>query len=156
MGVGKSSIGKELSAVTGLELIDLDDYITETEGMDIRQIFVEKGESGFREIELCCLKKIIHSNDNCILSLGGGTPVTEEARKLLKEKCFNIYLKSTIDKITYNLTSFGENKRPLLDGKSTDEIKNTITLLTEKREKYYMEIADFVADVSEYEYTVPL
>ena len=65
MGSGKSTVGKELSALTGLSLKDSDAEIEKTEGMSINDIFKIKGEEYFRELETSILK-------NCLQTVSTG------------------------------------------------------------------------------------
>ena len=73
MTSGKTLAGEALSEKTGRKLIDLDRYIEQQEGMDMESIFREKGEPYFRKREEECLKQIVETEDDIILSLGGGT-----------------------------------------------------------------------------------
>ena len=90
MTSGKTLAGEALSEKTGKRLIDLDQYIEQKEGMDMESIFREKGELYFRKAEEESLKEILDTEDDIILSLGGGTPMNPHCRTLLKErtKCF--------------------------------------------------------------------
>src|ERR1700739_3799026 len=71
---GKSSIGKQLAKKTNFTFIDLDDIISAKEEVSIKQLFQEKGETYFREIESKYLKEVSQTKENTIVSLGGGTP----------------------------------------------------------------------------------
>ncbi len=90
MTSGKTLAGEALSEKTGRKLIDLDRYIEQQEGLDMESIFREKGEPYFRKAEEESLKEILDTEDDIILSLGGGTPMNPNCRTLLKEhtKCF--------------------------------------------------------------------
>ena len=55
MGCGKTTVGVELARQTGLEFIDLDDFIQQKEGMTIEEIFDKKGEKEFRKLETAAL-----------------------------------------------------------------------------------------------------
>ena len=59
MGCGKSSVGRELSTLLGIPVVDLDQYIVERIGKSIPDIFAESGESGFRDIETAALAELI-------------------------------------------------------------------------------------------------
>ncbi|MFT6112643.1 MAG: shikimate kinase, partial [Bacteroidia bacterium] len=59
MGVGKTTIGSELSSILDLPFIDLDEYITEQEGKSISDIFQQDGEMAFRLIEQKSLLSLI-------------------------------------------------------------------------------------------------
>ena len=64
MGSGKSSVGRELPALLSLpggpfDFIDLDEFIVESEGISVNEIFARDGESGFRAIETRCLETLL-------------------------------------------------------------------------------------------------
>ena len=90
MTSGKTLAGEALSEKTGRKLIDLDRYIEQQEGMDMESIFREKSEPYFRKREEECLRQIVETEDDIILSLGGGTPMNPKCSAILKEKtrCF--------------------------------------------------------------------
>jgi shikimate kinase len=73
MGAGKTSIGKELSVKMKCTFIDLDLFIERRYHKTIRQIFEEKGEEVFREIEQKMLHEVAEFED-VVISTGGGTP----------------------------------------------------------------------------------
>lgn len=56
MGSGKTTVGKELSKLTGLPLLDMDSVIEEQIGKSIADIFREDGESRFRALETALLR----------------------------------------------------------------------------------------------------
>ena len=59
MGCGKSSVGRELSTLLGIPVVDLDKYIEQSVGKRIPDIFAESGESGFRDLETSCLSEVL-------------------------------------------------------------------------------------------------
>ena len=59
MGTGKTTVSKELAKKTQMPEIDMDRYIVEYENMSIADIFSQKGEPYFRNLETECLKKIL-------------------------------------------------------------------------------------------------
>ena len=59
MGCGKSSVGRELSMLLGMPLVDLDKYIVDKAGRSIADIFAEHGETYFRDIESSALKELL-------------------------------------------------------------------------------------------------
>ena len=76
MGVGKTTSGRQLAALTGYKFIDSDDEIEKETGKKISQIFAEKGEEYFRQLETEFLKTL-SKETKIILSCGGGTVKTE-------------------------------------------------------------------------------
>ena len=78
MGSGKSTIGRKLSDKYGLKHIDTDWYIEKEQNKKISDIFSEKGEEYFRNLETECIKTLIDKyKDNAVVSVGGGLPVKE-------------------------------------------------------------------------------
>ena len=73
MGSGKTTIGKALSKKTGMMFYDLDWYIENRMRKTVAQIFAERGEEGFRQIEHNLLHEVAEF-ENVIISCGGGTP----------------------------------------------------------------------------------
>ena len=73
MGAGKTTIGKALERHTSLSFIDLDCYIEGRFRKTISQLFAEKGEASFRELERRMLHEVSEFED-VIISCGGGTP----------------------------------------------------------------------------------
>ena len=59
MGCGKSSVGRELSVLLRMPLIDLDKYIVDKAGKTIADIFAEQGEKAFRDLESEALAELL-------------------------------------------------------------------------------------------------
>ena len=79
MGCGKSSVGRELSTLLSIPVVDLDQYIVERAGMSIPDIFAERGEQGFRDLETKALKEVLgrqSPSGNCATlgNIRGGDP----------------------------------------------------------------------------------
>ena len=72
MGAGKTTLGKVLARETGLQFFDLDWYIEDRFHAKIPQIFEEKGEEGFRDIERRMLHEVAEF-ENVVISCGGGS-----------------------------------------------------------------------------------
>lgn len=120
MGSGKTTIAKALSAHLSIPYFDLDILIEEEIGLDIPQIFAQKGEIWFRKKEHEVLKRFILENDNFILSLGGGTPCYAGNHLILQEKnFFSFYLKAKVSTLTNRLEN-EKDHRPLLQNIDTD------------------------------------
>ena len=117
MGCGKSSVGKILAALLpGCRLIDLDTCIEEKEGRNIPEIFNDYGEAAFRRMEREALEEIFSdpARPRTILSLGGGTVISEECSRLVRENSVCFYLRATTDTLLANLEGHSEG-RPMLN-----------------------------------------
>lgn len=143
MASGKTTFGSALAKKLKLPFIDLDEYIEGSLGFSISEIFKEKGEPGFREIERKMLQEVA-AHENAIIACGGGTPCFFDNLMLMKSKGKTVYLKSSVDVLTSRLEA-SNSKRPLMAGKNRKEIETTIKRQLEVREPYYNN-ADIIWD----------
>jgi shikimate kinase len=81
-GCGKSTVGELLADRLGLPFRDTDADVEAITGMPISELFVEKGEQYFRELESEAVRAAIHSHDG-VLSLGGGAVLRDETQAAL-------------------------------------------------------------------------
>lgn len=138
MGAGKTTIGRRLAKELGCRLIDTDEAIEKMQGKRINEIFAEDGEAAFRNMETELLRKLLKSQEDFVLSVGGGMPVREENRELLQKIGTVVYLKASKNELLKRLS--GDKKRPLLQGGSLEE---KITSLMSAREALYQETAHY-------------
>ncbi len=143
MGCGKTTVGIRLSYRLRRAMEDTDKLIEKEERRTISEIFRTDGEEYFRELETKCLKKLIRTSKNMIISVGGGLPLREENRALLKELGTVIYLRANAETI-YERTKH-DTSRPLLQG---DDPQGKIRVLLAAREAVYESAADVVIDVN--------
>lgn len=137
MGAGKSTIGRRLARESGLLFVDTDDKIEEEQQEKISHIFETKGETCFRDLETQALKDLLGCGRRMVIAVGGGLPMREENRRLLKELGTVIYLKAEIDTLVERLA--GDTTRPKLQGGS---LREKIENLMQQREAVYVETAD--------------
>lgn len=137
MGCGKSTIALQIAQNTGLSHYDLDEIIQEKEKLSIPEIFNNKGELYFRKQEHLLFKEIIHSKDNFVLSIGGGTPCYYNNHLLLqKNEVTSIYLKLSLQELFERLV-VEKQKRPLLANIENSNLKDFIAKHLFEREFYY-------------------
>src|SRR4030067_930193 len=60
MGTGKTAVGRKLSRLLNMELIDVDTEIEKSQKMTINDMFKKFGEPRFREIETEMIKKLLN------------------------------------------------------------------------------------------------
>lgn len=119
MGAGKTTIGKLFAKQYGLPLVDTDQLITEKAGMTIPEIFEYRGEEVFRQYETQVLKELFAENGGAVISVGGGLPLREENRRILRQLGLVIYLDITNDTVWNRLR--GQTGRPLLEGEHAEQ-----------------------------------
>lgn len=144
MGSGKSTVAKELHRKTEMKILDTDLMIVEKQGRSINTIFVEEGETAFRDMETKLLEELSgysRYQKNCIISTGGGMPVREENRALLKKLGTVFFLKATTDTILEHVKN--DTERPLL--RNPDRRKKIEEMLVQ-RTPAYEDAADYVID----------
>lgn len=141
MGSGKSTIGVRLSYKMKTPFIDTDKYIENKQKKSISEIFAESGEGFFRGLETETLKALLQEKGIYIISVGGGLPVREENRRLLKELGTVIYLKASADELYERLK--GDTERPLLQ---CEDPKQKISDLLTAREAFYEEAAHMIIE----------
>ena len=131
MGSGKTCIGELLAKLLNMSFVDTDEQIIKSEKTSINQIFAQKGETYFREIETATLKNVLNFN-NQIISTGGGIIKSDENLSLLKEKSVVFYLKASPDILFERIKN--NKERPLLNVENMkDKIK---TILQERISQY--------------------
>ena len=145
MGAGKTTVGKSLAKELGVPFYDLDWYIESRMRKTVAQIFAEKGEEGFRKIEYNMLHEIAEFED-VIVSCGGGTPCFFDNIDYMNQQGPVIYLKAEPE-VLYKHLVMSKNDRPLLHGKSPEQLITFIREQLEKREPFYSK-ARYTLDVS--------
>ncbi|MEN8240604.1 MAG: 3-dehydroquinate synthase [Chloroflexota bacterium] len=130
-GSGKSTVGKLLAKSLNLPFLDLDTEIERTSGQLIQQTISMQGEHVFRDLETKVLK-IITSNTESIIALGGGALLRDENRRLVHTLGQVVFLEVDLSTLISRLAN-DENKRPLLAGK----LEPSLQSLLDSRQEHY-------------------
>lgn len=142
MGCGKTTVGIRLSYRMRRIFEDTDKLIEKKQQREIKEIFAAEGEAFFRELETQMLAELEKTVNNRVISVGGGTPVKEENRAILKRLGTVVYLRIRPETVYERLKT--DTTRPLLQG---DDPKGKIYELMEKRKDAYESCADIIIDV---------
>ncbi|MCF8372586.1 MAG: shikimate kinase [Bacteroidales bacterium] len=135
MGSGKSTVGKRLAQKMNLTFFDLDPLIEKRTGKTIPVIFLDYGENAFRRIEKETLSEILQA-DNYVLSTGGGTPCFFDNLEQMNLAGTSFYLKMDAGMLAHRLF-YSKTERPLLAGKSREELFDFIKQNLAEREVFY-------------------
>jgi len=135
MGSGKTTVGRHLSKLMSLPLIDLDNEICTKTGCTIPDIFKYAGEKSFRMIETEVLTAIINKSPDCVVATGGGLPVNPLNSSIMKSSGVIVNLGADFATLRKRLTK--DSNRPLWN--------EDAQRLYEKREAIYQD-ADFIID----------
>lgn len=140
MGAGKTTVGRRLAHMLGLDFIDSDAAIIERTGVDIATIFDIEGEDGFRDRESRLLEELT-ARQGIVLATGGGSVLREANRALLRTRGHVVYL--TVPLELQLRRTRRDRKRPLLQ---TANPRARLEQLNRERDPLYRETAHQIVD----------
>lgn len=132
---GKSTVAAWLAERLGWTCIDLDRAIVEQTGSSVPQLFMEKGETEFREIEARVLRDI-SNQENIVVGCGGGTAAFHDNMSYMTSRGLTIYL-NTDRTLLVDRIAESTQERPLFSGLNRDQIQAKLTEILESRGVYY-------------------
>lgn len=141
MGSGKTTLGRELSASLDISFLDLDKYLEKKFFKSIPQIFEQEGESGFRLKEQHCLQEVSEFED-VVIATGGGAPCFFDNMEVMNRTGYCVFLDVPPEELADRLVH-AKIERPLIKGKSPEELVSFIEGMMEKRRPYY-EQAEYI------------
>lgn len=136
MGTGKSTVASYFGEKYAVDVVEMDDMIAQKENKSIADIFAEKGERYFRELETSFLKEL-NAKKNLIISCGGGVILRDENVQLMKNSGKIVLLTASPEVIYERVKS--DHERPLLKGRNSPE---AIKELMDVRQERYERAAD--------------
>ncbi|MCX8531745.1 shikimate kinase [Chryseobacterium luquanense] len=136
MGSGKSHISKILSDKINFKLIDLDKEISRRNKLTIPEIFERKGEIYFRKLERETLEEILATQENIVLSLGGGTPAYYNNMEIINNSSKSVFLRASISTLAERISKQKE-KRPLIANISDEDLPEFIAKHLFERNNFY-------------------
>ena len=140
-GAGKTTVATLLAERLGLEVRDTDADVEAAAGMSVPDIFVEKGEPAFRELEEEAVAKALVEHDG-VLALGGGAVLSERTREALRPfhvLYLEVGLASAVQRV-----GLGAG-RPLLLG----NVRSTLKRLLDERAPLYQAVADITINTDD-------
>ena len=143
MGAGKTTIGKLLAKKLKKTFYDTDHEIEKKLGVKVSVIFELEGEEGFRKRETQMIDELTNKK-NIILATGGGAVLSEENRRLLKERGKVIYLNAKPQHLAKRMAF--DKDRPLLQ---QGNMLDTLNHLYQERHPLYLEVSSFVVDTGQ-------
>jgi len=142
MGSGKTSVAKAYSALYGANCVDTDEVIVSRYGT-ISNIFADRGEEYFRDIESKIVEEVSAKDSGTVISLGGGCVLRKKNVLALKSTGKIFYLKAEAATVIKRLK--GDSSRPLLQGNLEEKVNSILS----SREAVYEAAADFIVPTDE-------
>jgi shikimate kinase len=138
MGCGKSTIGRLLAKKLKIPFVDIDNFLGETHGCSVPNLFKKHGEIGFRKLEKKALKDLLALTQVSVLSLGGGTPCyAENMQSVIQSTPHTFYLSPTISILCARLY-LEKDHRPIISHLATeDELQDFIAKHIFERKQFY-------------------
>ena len=136
-GSGKSSVGRSLAQLAGAKFVDLDASIEEDAGTSIAEIFRERGEETFRDLEEAALRRVAGDSGRSVVACGGGVVIRDSNRSVLRETGTVVYLRTPLATLRRRV-KVGGPARPLL--RASEDLDR----LYAQREPLYRGVADHV------------
>jgi len=136
-GSGKSTLGKSLADLLGLEFVDLDHEIEKSCASTIGEIFGAKGEEAFRELEKKQLMKSIHQLPAFLMATGGGTPCFFDNMELMTSSGLVVFLNLPVEVLAHRLNNKGLEQRPLLNILKEDSLVDELMAKLKARLPFY-------------------
>jgi len=94
-GAGKSTLGLALASELHRGFIELDREIEAEAGMDLAEVFLLYGQPVYRRLERLALEKIVQSQRDVVVCVGGGAVTEPQTLQLLKSNCFTVWVKAS-------------------------------------------------------------
>ena len=136
MGCGKSTLGRKLARRLGVEYVDTDHEVEQTEGAAVYDIFQYAGEEYFRRAERAALERTIAAGA-AVVSTGGGLPTWSDNMARMNAVGCTVYLRRSAENIASRLSPFGRQKRPRLRGLNDEELVRFMREDMARREAHY-------------------
>lgn len=135
MGAGKTTLCKAFARAMGLTFVDLDWYIEERFHKTVGQLFAERGEEDFRQLEKRMLHEVAEFED-VVISTGGGTPCFFDNMDYMNTMGETIFLDVDV-KVLFRRLKVAKQQRPLLAQKNDEELMEFIVGALQKRMPFY-------------------
>lgn len=142
-GAGKSTLGQALARSLRRPLVELDQEIEREAGISLSEVFLLYGQAGYRRIERRCLERIIDSQDEIILTVGGGIVSEPETYNLLLLNCFTVWVKAQPEEHMARVLAQGDTRPMAGHTEAMNDLRNILTA----REPLYSK-ADLTLDTS--------
>jgi XRE family aerobic/anaerobic benzoate catabolism transcriptional regulator len=142
-GAGKTTLGNALASALRRPLVELDREIEREAGIGLSEVFLLYGQAGYRRIERRCLERLINSQEDIVLTVGGGIVSEPETYNLLLLNCFTVWVKASPQEHMSRVVAQGDTRPMAGHAEAMDDLRRILA----SRESLYSK-ADAVVDTS--------
>ncbi len=135
MGSGKSTLGRKAASALGWRFVDMDKEIERRAGMSVSEIFSTLGEPAFRQMERDYIASL-SPEENVVVATGGGAPCHFDNMDVMNSLGVTLYLRVPAGALVERLIA-SHTRRPLIEGKSPEQLRLYIESHLAEREPYY-------------------
>lgn len=143
-GAGKSTLGQALAKKLHRPFIELDREIERDAGVSLSEMFLLNGQAGYRRIERRCLERIIDSEDDLVLTVGGGIVSEPDTYHHLLTNCFTVWIKAAPEEHMARVVAQGDMRPMAGHAQAMEELRSILA----SRESLYQK-ADALLDTSD-------
>jgi XRE family aerobic/anaerobic benzoate catabolism transcriptional regulator len=142
-GAGKTTLGAALAKSMRRRLVELDREIEREAGISLSEVFLLYGQAGYRRIERRCLERVINSQEDVVLTVGGGIVSEPETYNLLLLNCYTVWVKAEPEEHMARVVAQGDMRPMAGHSEAMEDLRNILVA----REPLYGK-ADAVVDTS--------
>lgn len=139
MGAGKTTLGRKLATLLSYSFVDLDVYVENREGRPVRELFAREGEPYFREAEARALRDLPQAFAEAVVATGGGAPCFHDNMSFMKASGYTVFLDVPVEELVRRLQASDLRERPLLAGKSHEELTQHLAAILLLRQAVYQQ-----------------
>ncbi|MCJ8167196.1 AAA family ATPase [Pontibacter sp. E15-1] len=137
MGSGKTTLGRQLAAQLQHPFVDLDTFLEQREGRTIAQLFAQEGQERFRALERQALEAVVREHAQAVVSTGGGAPCFFDNMEYMSRHGKTFFLDVPVAEICKRLSASDLQVRPLLAGKTEEEVMLFLVETLNHRRQFY-------------------
>ena len=142
-GAGKTTLGIALAKALRRRFVELDTEIEREAGISLTEVFLLYGQAGYRRLERRCLERVINSQEDIVLTVGGGIVSEPDTYNLLLLNCYTVWIKAAPEEHMARVVAQGDLRPMAGHAEAMEDLRNILSA----RESLYGK-ADAVVDTS--------